>query len=152
MTNDVSASSLLVELTTDIASAYVGNHSVEAGKLGDLLRTIHQALAGLSGDTHLSDIAPAAPMATGPLKPAVPVKKSVTPDYLICLEDGQHFKSLKRHLRSHYDMSPEDYREKWGLPDDYPMVAPNYALARSNLAKRIGLGQTRTGAKKRKES
>jgi predicted transcriptional regulator len=77
------------------------------------------------------------------LKPAVPVKKSVTPEYLICLEDGKKFKSLKRHLRTHYDLSPEEYREKWGLPHDYPMVAPNYAAARSQLAKQMGLGQQR---------
>jgi predicted transcriptional regulator len=77
------------------------------------------------------------------LKPAVSVKKSVTPEYIICLEDGKKFKSLKRHLRTHYDLSPEDYREKWGLPHDYPMVAPNYAAARSDLAKRMGLGQRR---------
>ena len=77
------------------------------------------------------------------LKPAVPVKKSVTPEYIICLEDGKKFKSLKRHLRTHYDLSPEEYREKWGLPHDYPMVAPNYAAARSDLAKRMGLGQRR---------
>ena len=76
------------------------------------------------------------------LKPAIPVKKSVTPEYIICLEDGKKFKSLKRHLRTHYDLSPEEYREKWGLPHDYPMVAPNYAAARSDLAKRMGLGQT----------
>jgi predicted transcriptional regulator len=77
------------------------------------------------------------------LKPAIPVKKSVTPEYIICLEDGKKFKSLKRHLRTHYDLSPEEYREKWGLPHDYPMVAPNYAAARSDLAKRMGLGQRR---------
>src|SRR5262249_30846545 len=77
------------------------------------------------------------------LKPAIPVKKSVTPEYIICLEDGKKFKSLKRHLRTHYDLSPEEYRDKWGLPHDYPMVAPNYAAARSDLAKRMGLGQRR---------
>jgi predicted transcriptional regulator len=76
-------------------------------------------------------------------RPAVPIKKSVTPDYIICLEDGKKFKSLKRHLRTHYDLSPEEYRDKWGLPHDYPMVAPNYAAARSDLAKRMGLGQRR---------
>ncbi len=83
-----------------------------------------------------------------PLKPAVPIKKSITPDFLICLEDGKQFKSLKRHLRTHYDLSPEDYRQRWGLPSDYPMVAPNYAAARSELAKRMGLGQQRKAAAK----
>ena len=82
-------------------------------------------------------------VAAEPQKPAVSVRKSITPDYLICLEDGKQFKSLKRHLRTHYDLSPEDYREKWGLPSDYPMVAPNYAAARSALAKKMGLGQQR---------
>ena len=85
----------------------------------------------------------AAPVETEPLKPAVPVKKSITPDYIVCLEDGKKFKSLKRHLRSQYNLSPDAYREKWGLPADYPMVAPNYAKARSNLAKQMGLGQQR---------
>jgi predicted transcriptional regulator len=85
----------------------------------------------------------AAPVETEPLKPAVPVKKSITPDYIVCLEDGKQFKSLKRHLRSQYNLSPDAYREKWGLPADYPMVAPNYAKARSNLAKQMGLGQQR---------
>ena len=86
----------------------------------------------------------AMPVEIEPLKPAVPVKKSITPDYIVCLEDGKQFKSLKRHLRSQYNLSPDAYREKWGLPADYPMVAPNYAKARSNLAKQMGLGQQRS--------
>lgn len=125
----------LVELTTTIVSAYVSNNTVVAGDLPNIINDVHDALSRASVN------------ATQPpaeeLKPAVPVKRSVTPEYIICLEDGKKFKSLKRHLRTHYNMSPEEYREKWGLPHDYPMVAPNYAAARSALAKKMGLGQRR---------
>jgi predicted transcriptional regulator len=123
----------VIEMTADIVSAYVGNNSVSAAELPNLIQSVHRALSGITG-------APEA--APEPLKePAVSVRKSITPDFLICLEDGRKFKSLKRHLRTKYNMSPEEYRAKWGLPKDYPMVAPNYAKARSDLAKQMGLGQ-----------
>ena len=123
----------LLEMTADIVSAYVGNNTVSAEALPSLIASIHAALSGVSS-------APAEPEPE-PKEPAVPVRKSITPDYLICLEDGRKFKSLKRHLRTKYDMSPEEYRAKWNLAKDYPMVAPNYAKARSDLAKQMGLGQ-----------
>jgi predicted transcriptional regulator len=123
----------IIEMTTDIVSAYVGNNSVAAADLPSLIQSVHKALSGVG--------AGAEPVEAAPKEPAVSVKKSITPDYLICLEDGRKFKSLKRHLRTKYNMSPEDYRAKWGLAKDYPMVAPNYARARSDLAKQMGLGQ-----------
>ena len=125
----------LIELTADVVSAYVSNNSIQSSDLPALISEVHAALHRTLGG-------PAEPEPE-PQKPAVSIKKSVTPDYLICLDDGKKFKSLKRHLRTHYDMTPEDYREKWGLPADYPMVAPNYAKARSMLAKKMGLGQKR---------
>ncbi|HEV7433694.1 MAG TPA: MucR family transcriptional regulator [Pseudorhizobium sp.] len=131
---------LLVELTADIVSAYVSNHVVPVGDLATLISDVHSALSNTSAP------APAAVVAEKP-KPPVPIKKSIEDDYLICLEDGQKFKSLKRHLMTHYNMTPEQYREKWGLPADYPMVAPAYAEARSRLAKQMGLGQRRKRAK-----
>jgi len=123
----------IIEMTTDIVSAYVGNNSVAAADLPALIQSVHKALSGVDGG--------AEPVEAAPKEPAVSVKKSITPDHLICLEDGRKFKSLKRHLRTKYNMSPEDYRAKWGLAKDYPMVAPNYARARSDLAKQMGLGQ-----------
>jgi predicted transcriptional regulator len=123
----------LIEMTAGIVSAYVGNNTVTTADLPALIKQVHGALAAVGS--------PAAEPVAPPKEPAVPLKKSITPDYLICLEDGRKFKSLKRHLRTKYDMTPEDYRAKWGLPKDYPMVAPNYAEARSNLAKQMGLGQ-----------
>jgi predicted transcriptional regulator len=128
----------LLELTANIAAAYVGNNTVAQADLPKLIANIYQSLAAAPQSSAENKQAEAAE-----LKPAVPVRKSITPDYIICLEDGKKFKSLKRHLRTHYDLSPEQYREKWGLPLDYPMVAPNYAEARSSLAKKIGLGQNR---------
>jgi len=125
-----------IELTADIVSASVSNNSVPASDLPALINDVHAALSRV-----VSGVAPVV-LAEAP-RPAIPVKKSITADYLICLEDGKKFKSLKRHLRTQYNMSPEQYREKWGLPPDYPMVAPNYAEARSQLAKRMGLGQQR---------
>ena len=124
-----------IELTADIVSAYVSNNSVSAGEIPSLISQVHSALMRVS--VGQNDAQPE------PLKPAVSVKKSITPDHLVCLEDGKKFKSLKRHLRTQYNMTPEAYREKWGLPPDYPMVAPNYAAARSQLAKQMGLGQQR---------
>jgi predicted transcriptional regulator len=125
--------SALIEMTADVVSAYVGANTVAAADLPSLIHSVHRALSDLS--------AAAAPVEVAAKEPAVSIKRSITPDYLICLEDGRRFKSLKRHLRTKYDLSPEDYRSKWGLPQDYPMVAPNYALARSALAKQMGLGQ-----------
>ena len=133
MNNDTSGS--FIELTADIVSAYVSNNSVSAGEIPSLINQVHAALMRVSAGQ--SDAQPE------PLKPAISVKKSITPDHLVCLEDGKKFKSLKRHLRTQYNMTPETYREKWGLPADYPMVAPNYAAARSQLAKQMGLGQQR---------
>jgi len=133
--SDNLASANYIELAADIVSAYVSNNSVPSGDLPSLINDVHLALVkvgGSGGET--SSEAP---------KPAVPVKKSITPDYIICLEDGKKFKSLKRHLRTQYNMTPEQYRDRWGLPSDYPMVAPNYAKARSQLAKDMGLGQQR---------
>jgi predicted transcriptional regulator len=128
----------LIELTTEIVSAYVGSNSVGSGDLPGLIQTVFRALSNLSQP---ADASPE------PVKePAVPIKKSITSDYLICLEDGRKFKSLKRHLRTKYNMGPDEYRAKWSLPKDYPMVAPNYAAARSQLAKQMGLGQ---GGRKR---
>jgi MucR family transcriptional regulator, transcriptional regulator of exopolysaccharide biosynthesis len=128
----------LLELTANIVAAYVGNNSVAQTDLPKLIANIYRSLAAAPHGGAENKHAEAAE-----LKPAVPVRKSITPDFIICLEDGKKFKSLKRHLRTHYDLSPEQYREKWGLPVDYPMVAPNYAEARSSLAKKIGLGQNR---------
>ena len=125
----------LVELTTRIVSAYVSNNAVVANDLPQLISDTHQALrkASLGGSQQDAE----------ELKPKVPIKKSIHADYLICLEDGKKFKSLKRHLRTHYNLSPEEYRERWDLPHDYPMVAPNYAKERSDLAKKMGLGTRR---------
>ena len=123
----------LLEMTADIVSAYVGNNSVSAEALPALIANIHAALSGVSNGPVEAE--------PEPKEPAVPIRKSIAPDFLICLEDGRKFKSLKRHLRTKYDMSPEEYRTKWGLPKDYPMVAPNYAKTRSELAKSMGLGQ-----------
>ncbi|MDJ0922616.1 MAG: MucR family transcriptional regulator [Henriciella sp.] len=120
-----------VELTATIVSAYVGKNAVQSEHLPTLIRDIHDTIAQLADGE-------AAPVE---LKPAVSIRKSITDDYLICLEDGLKFKSLKRHLRSKYDMTPDQYREKWGLPYDYPMVAPSYARKRSKLAKDMGLGR-----------
>lgn len=125
----------LIELAAEIVSAYVSNNSVPASDLPGLINEVFVALSRVG--------TPIAEVASEPLKPAVSVKKSVNTDFIICLEDGKKFKSLKRHLRTQYNMSPEQYREKWGLPADYPMVAPNYAAARSRLAKEMGLGQQR---------
>jgi predicted transcriptional regulator len=128
-------SSNYIELTADIVSAYVSNNSVSAGDISALISQVHSALLRVSNGQ--------GEVVSETLKPAVAVKKSITPEYLICLEDGKKFKSLKRHLRTQYNMTPEHYREKWGLAPDYPMVAPNYAEARSQLAKQMGLGQQR---------
>lgn len=124
-----------IELAADIVSAYVSNNSVPAADLPSLISEVYNALLRVGAGVAVE---PAEPP-----KPAVPVKRSVNNDFIVCLEDGKKFKSLKRHLRTQYGLSPEEYREKWSLPADYPMVAPNYAKARSNLAKQMGLGQQR---------
>ncbi|MFA4951341.1 MucR family transcriptional regulator [Brevundimonas sp.] len=123
----------LLEMTADIVSAYVGNNNVQVTEVPGLISSIHAALSQIS--TGVVEVEPEVK------EPAVSVRKSITPDFLICLEDGRKFKSLKRHLRTKYNISPEEYRAKWNLPKDYPMVAPNYAKARSDLAKQMGLGQ-----------
>ncbi|MFT0860968.1 MucR family transcriptional regulator [Ancylobacter sp. G4_0304] len=133
--NEATDADNFIELAADIVSAYVSNNSVSANDLPALISDVHLALQRV-GRGEVEVVAE-------PLKPAVPVKKSVMPEFIVCLEDGKKFKSLKRHLRTQYDMTPEQYREKWGLPADYPMVAPNYAAARSALAKQMGLGQQR---------
>ena len=123
----------LIGGATEIVSAYVGNNPVQSSELPEIIKSVHESLTRLqAGEDGVAE-----------QKPAVPVRKSITDDYLICLEDGKKFKSLKRHLRAKYGMSPEEYREKWNLPYDYPMVAPAYARQRSDLAKRMGLGQGR---------
>ncbi len=124
-----------MELTAEIVSAYVSNNSISAGEMPNLINQVHQALLRVGGARH--DLPADSP------KPAISIKRSITPDHIVCLEDGKKFKSLKRHLRTQYNMTPEQYREKWALPADYPMVAPNYAAARSQLAKQMGLGQQR---------
>src|SRR5918995_6567346 len=134
---DTSQNTNFVELATEIVSAYVGNHSVATGDLAGLIRDVHTAL-------QQSASGPSEPEPE-PREPAVSVKKSVQPDYIVCLEDGKKFKSLKRHLRTDHNLSPEEYRARWGLPRDYPMVAPNYAASRSELAKKMGLGRGRQG-------
>lgn len=123
----------LTSWTADIVSAYVAHNVISGEKLPEFITSVYAALSKASTE--------GAEPPKVELKPAVPVKKSVSQEFIICLEDGKKFKSLKRHLRTHYDMSPEEYREKWGLPRDYPMVAPAYATARSNLAKSMGLGR-----------
>jgi predicted transcriptional regulator len=129
---DAQLSATITEFTADIVAAYVANNPVPAANLADLIATVHTAVSGLSQ--------PTIPAVETPV-PAVNPKRSVHADYIVCLEDGRRFKSLKRHLMTHYGLTAEEYRAKWGLPGDYPMVAPNYAAARSALAKKMGLGR-----------
>lgn len=124
----------LLAMTSRIAAAYLGNHLTASSEIPALIRMVHDGLAGMGRPTEPTP---------AELVPAVPIRKSVLPDYIVCLEDGKHLKMLKRHLRTAYDLSPDEYRLKWGLPSTYPMVAPNYSKQRSGLAKQIGLG-TRT--------
>lgn len=135
------ADSVYIELTADIVSAYVSNNPVPSAEIGNLISQVYSALKRVSGGQVIAT--------AEPLKPAVPIKRSVTPEYIVCLEDGLKFKSLKRHLRTRYKMTPDQYREKWNLPPDYAMVASNYAAARSQLAKQMGLGQQRRRRKDR---
>jgi predicted transcriptional regulator len=129
------SSGKIIELTANIVAAYVGNNAVASADIPALINQVHFALTRV--------VSSPSDGGAEPLKPAVSVKKSITPEYIVCLEDGKKFKSLKRHLRTQYNMTPEQYRDKWDLPVDYPMVAPNYAAARSQLAKQMGLGQQR---------
>jgi predicted transcriptional regulator len=123
----------LLRMTTEVVAAYLGNNTVGADQIPDVINTVFGSLRDVGGATTETK--------SEPLKPAVSVRKSVMPDYIVCLEDGKKLKMLKRHLRTMYNMSPEDYRQKWNLPADYPMVAPNYAKQRSDFAKQIGLGR-----------
>ena len=123
----------LLRMTADVVSAYVSNNTLPTAQLAEVINAVYRSLKGLEG--------PVAEPAPEPTKPAVPIRKSITPDYLICLEDGKKLKMLKRHLRSTYNMTPDEYRARWGLAPDYPMVAPNYAEQRSAFAKKIGLGR-----------
>jgi predicted transcriptional regulator len=137
-----SGSSDTVVLVAEIVSAYVSNNSLPSTDLGSLIGEVHAAVVKLVDN-------PSQAAQTEPAKPAVSVKKSITDEYLVCLEDGRKFKSLKRHLRTRYNLTPEQYRAKWQLPPDYPMVAPGYAQTRSRMAKDMGLGQQRRGKAKR---
>jgi predicted transcriptional regulator len=128
----------LLRMTAEVVAAYVSNNVLPTGQLAEVINAVYKSLRALDGQPHESQVEP--------LKPAVPVRKSITPDYLICLEDGKKLKMLKRHLRSTFNLTPDQYRQKWGLPADYPMVAPNYADQRSAFAKEIGLG--RSGSRK----
>jgi predicted transcriptional regulator len=134
METETAQTELLITLTSDIVAAHVSNNSVGVGDVSTLIQNVHAALANLSQPAPAPEVKP---------EPAVSVRSSIKPDYIICLEDGKKLKMLKRHLMTHYQMTPEDYRAKWGLPADYPMVAPNYAEQRRNLAKKIGLGTKR---------
>lgn len=132
---DSSGPAELVNIAASIVAAYVSRNEIAPAELPNLIAETHAALSRAAGKQ--------VPVEREEAKPKIAIKKSVMPDYIICLEDGKKFKSLKRHLRTHYNLSPEEYREKWGLPHDYPMVAPNYAQARSQLAKKMGLGMRR---------
>src|SRR6185295_1858762 len=128
----------LLALTTDIVASHVANNSVAVQDLPQLIQQVYAALASVGSGAAAKEKP----------TPAIPVRRSVTPDYIICLEDGKKLKMLKRHLKTRYNLTPDEYRERWGLPADYPMVAPNYAAQRSDLAKKIGLGTTRRRRKK----
>ncbi|HWA03095.1 MAG TPA: MucR family transcriptional regulator [Rhizomicrobium sp.] len=134
----------ILKLASDIVAAYVSNNPVPMGDLPAMIKSVHATLGGLAG--------PGTAEAATTQKPAVNIKKSITPEYIVCLEDGKKLKMLKRYLRSRYNMSPEEYRAKWGLPADYPMVAPNYAAQRSEFAKKIGLGRSAAPKKPRRRS
>jgi predicted transcriptional regulator len=135
MDNDSQNGSNLIERVSEIVSAYVAHNPVPVADLPKLIERVHSVLVEIDSTGTVEE--------KPDLKPAVSIRKSVTDDHIVCLEDGKKFKSLKRHLRTRYDMSPEQYREKWNLPADYPMVAPNYARQRSDLARKMGLGQTK---------
>lgn len=141
MSQEMSESAeLLVTLTADIVAAHVSNNSVAVSDIALLVKNVHAALSGLSNTEVIA----------APLEPAVPIRNSIKKDHIVCLEDGKKLKMLKRHLMTHYGMTPEDYRAKWGLPADYPMVAPDYAEVRRTLAKKIGLGRAPGSGRKKK--
>lgn len=133
----------ILKLATEIVAAYVSNNPIPVSEVPAMIKSVHSTLGGLgggfAGEIQLSQ------------KPAIPVKRSVNPDFIVCLEDGKKLKMLKRYLRSNYGMTPEEYRSKWGLPADYPMVAPNYAAQRSEFAKKIGLGRTASSSGRRRK-
>ena len=131
----------MLRMTTEVVSAYVGNNMLAPAQIPDVIKTVYGSLADLSAQGR--------PGEQEPLKPAVPIRRSITPDFVVCLEDGKKLKMLKRHLRTNYGMTPDEYRAKWSLPADYPMVAPNYAKQRSEFAKRIGLGRKTQGRRKK---
>ncbi len=133
----------ILKLTTDIVAAYVSNNPIPVSEVPAMIKSVHTTLGGLGGSSQ-------GEMQTSQ-KPAVPIKRSVNPDYIVCLEDGKKLKMLKRYLRSNYNMTPEEYRAKWGLPAYYPMVAPNYAAQRSEFAKKIGLGRTASSSGRRRK-
>lgn len=135
MEREPRTSANIIDKVSDIVSAYVAHNPVAVADLPKLIEKVHSVLVEIDGSGAVEE--------KPELKPAVSIRKSVTDDHIVCLEDGKKFKSLKRHLRTRYDMSPEEYREKWSLPADYPMVAPNYARQRSDLARKMGLGQSR---------
>jgi predicted transcriptional regulator len=135
MEREAKSASYLIEMVSGIVSAYVAHNPVPVAELPRLIERVHATL------TEIETSGASEPKQD--LKPAVPIRKSVSDDHIVCLEDGKKFKSLKRHLRTRYDMSPDEYREKWNLPADYPMVAPNYAKQRSDLARKMGLGQSK---------
>lgn len=139
MNDDTLQDDTLITLTADIVAAHVSNNTVGVGDIAQLIENVHNSLAKLHGTASQEE----------PLEPAVSVRSSIKPDYIVCLEDGKKLKMLKRHLMTHYNMTPEEYRERWNLPSDYPMVAPNYAEQRRQLAKKIGLG-TKAKRSKRK--
>ena len=142
--NDDDASTELLGLSSEIVAAFVAQNNLPADELPALIRSVHGALNGLGAAESVAPVP-----ARG--KPAVPISRSVQPEYLVCLEDGKKLKMLKRYLRSRYAMTPEDYRRRWGLPPDYPMVAPGYAAKRSDFAKQIGLGRgVRSGSAKKR--
>jgi predicted transcriptional regulator len=138
--SNTTGSDVLLELTAELVAAYVSNNSVPAGDLPGLISDVHAALGRVGGGAEAATAILEKP------KPAINPKKSVADDFIVCLEDGKKFKSLKRHLMTHYNLTPEQYREKWDLDPSYPMVAPNYAAARSRLAKNMGLGRKRKKA------
>ena len=142
MAEENDTNEMLVTLTADIVAAHVSNNSVAVSDIGLLVRNVHGALAGLAGPEQVAPVEQKAP--------AVSIRSSIKPDYIVCLEDGKKLKMLKRHLNTHYSMTPAEYRSKWGLASDYPMVAPNYAEQRRALAKAIGLGTKRAGRRRAK--
>lgn len=149
---DTQKTNYILTLTSQIVSAHVGHNNVDVNEIPALIDKVYKTLAGLDNGQ-----SPSSPLTSTQMnyadrpQPAVPIRKSVMPDYIVCLEDGKKLKMLKRHLKTAYKMTPEQYRERWGLPADYPMVAPNYAETRSRLAKHIGLGTDKTADKKKKK-